>query len=697
MRKGKVLAGVLGLSVLLTCQTMPVSSVEEPAISYTEVVRTINNPGAGYTSTLWYVLKPGEVNIQNPQGNLVLMFVDIGAYSSGANGVTSDDGEYTEGVDYDLDATFFESMRGTLDNCRRNECTVALRFRYDANGKTEPEPASFEQVLRHIEQIKDDGFLEENKDILMFVESGFVGAWGEQHSGKYTDLDHKAQLLQAVLDMTPDDIPVTVRTPNIFAKWAGIEPSELGDWVSEPGTDAARVGLYNDGYMGSDSDLGTYANREIETDWLSHQNSYYGGEFSGNLEWAQKYDTYLPYNAVPVMYKTHLSYINSNIYALYKDYTFGAEYDVSGGDHSAYYGQTVFQFIRDHLGYRFVLRGSEVPEETSPGGTFDVTFSVENTGFAAPVRPQKAEVILERGGEYYLTQADIDPREWQSCAVAEESLNIGLPASIEAGEWNVYLRLSVGNQSIRDGNLRCVEFANDGVWNASLGANLLGKIAVSGESDPAGEGRFTVNGNGESARLYRYGDTPLLDGVRSSEYEWTDKLPHTDSDGNLLYVTSDSKKLYVAAEMHHDAEKPVINLRVKHGGKTYWYYRQSAGWIYYSEGSHDGIRLKSEGDFLEFEIPYGDVMGLSPGTALEQVTIFIQDEANEWVGKGTITLEGYTLPTTGDVNCDDEQNAQDIALFTQYLHGEYVHIPGDPDLNGDGVWDVFDLAQMKRK
>ena len=33
---------------------------------------------------------------------------------------------------------------------------------------------------------------------------------------------------------------------------------------------------------------------------------------------AQKYDTYLPQNAIPEMYKTHLSYINSNIYNLYK-------------------------------------------------------------------------------------------------------------------------------------------------------------------------------------------------------------------------------------------------------------------------------------------------------------------------------------------------------------------------------------------
>lgn len=41
------------------------------------------------------------------------------------------------------------------------------------------------------------------------------------------------------------------------------------------------MGLYNDGYMGSNSDLGTFSNREIETNWLHRvtEETYYGGEF----------------------------------------------------------------------------------------------------------------------------------------------------------------------------------------------------------------------------------------------------------------------------------------------------------------------------------------------------------------------------------------------------------------------------------
>ena len=799
---GKRLLAVLTGALMLTSVLPVPTGAAEPklvdaGIDYTEDVRTVNNPGAGYTSTLWYVCKPGATEVKNPQGNLVLMFVDIGAFSSGANGKTNDDKTYTEGKDYDLDDAFFKGMRGTLENCRKNGCTVAVRFRYDANGKTNPEPATFEQVLHHIDQIKADGFLEDYKDILMYVESGFVGAWGEQHSGKYTSLEYKAKLLQAVLDMTPDDIPVTVRTPNIFAQWAGIKASELGTWESEPGMDAARVGLYNDGYMGSDSDLGTYADRENETAWLGRQTlrTYFGGEFSGNLEWAQKYDTYLPENAIPEMYKTHLSYINGNIYQLYKDYEYTKALDKTGYN-TAYYGQNVFTFVRDHLGYRFVLQKSELSEKTAQGEAFDLHFSVLNTGFANPIRPQKAQLILEKKGQYIVTDIpDLDDREWRSCTVQDEALSVKLPGGIEPGTWNVYLRLSVGNQDVADGNLRCVEFANKDIWNASLGANRLGSILVQKSADlpKRGDQSFSVNGaDTGNAILYQINGMPILDGERSGDAEWTENEQKAEKDGNLLYITNDDRYLYVAAEIRHGAAKPVINLRVTpavpEGKKetTYWYYRQSAGWIYYSAGNHDGIQLKAKGDFMEFRIPFGEVMGLSADTLLKNVTIFIQDEADEWKGCGTVTAENYqieprifmhTAPQSlwlnegctytmravpasegttitwqhdgkaldtkgdmltlrnvsaadkgvytaviesktgakvtqtvckvgdvieapaarkGDLNLDGKTDAADAKLLTDWLHGRRVTVKGDADQNADGVWDVYDLALLKR-
>ena len=372
---------------------------------FAEHVGTISNPGVGYTSTDWYYTSRGGTKVHDKQGAIVLFFIDLGPFSGGIN---------QDGTDYDLDETFFTALRATFENCRNNGSTFALRFRYDSNGKDNPEPNTFEQVLRHILQIKESGILEYNKDILMFVESGFVGKWGEQHGGKYTTLEYKAKVLEAMLDCVPSPVPVTVRTPDIFAKYVGINRNQLAEYRVKEGSDEARVGLYDDGYMGSDSDLGTYANRETETEWLGNQTltSYFGGEFSGNLDFAKKYDTYLPENCIPEMYKTHLSYINGNIFQLYKDYKFKKKYDVEGYNNSAYYGQSVFQFIRDHLGYRFVLKESNFPKSVNQGDNLKFSFTVTNNGFANPVKKQNCEIIFEKDGRFVTAEVKLDPTKW---------------------------------------------------------------------------------------------------------------------------------------------------------------------------------------------------------------------------------------------------------------------------------------------
>lgn len=621
-------------------------------ISFEESVETISNPGMGYTSTLSFFCKPGSTPVKNPTAPLVLMFVNIGGFSSGINGTTAEDGTYTPGSDYPLDDTFFASLRETFENCRQNGCTIGLRFRYDDSGIRNPEPATFEMMLSHIQQIDDSGILEDYKDILMYVESGFVGCYGEQWGGKYCSMEKKAQLLDLLLDVVPDPIPVTVRTPNIFAQWAGITVEELGTWESPSGSEASRVGLYNDGYMGSNSDLGTFSNRERETAWLGRQTltSYYGGEFSGNLDFAMKYDTYLPENAIPEMYQTHLSYINGNIFKLYQDYTFGEEYAVPGVDLSAYYGQTVFQFIRDHLGYRFVLRASDVPQTASQGSSLNLGFSVENTGFANPIREQKAELILERDGDYLRTQIPIDSREWRSAATAQENLSVSLPGCLEPGDWNVYLKLSVGDNTIDQIAMRSVRFANEGIWEPALGANYLGTVEITETRDPKLRTQKSFGDSGKDT-VYTLNGQQILDGQVSNSGEVTQEhcVAVSESGTQKFYVTNDERYLYLSAEFDAAAEAPVHNIQFTNAdnGIRYWIYYQSNGFVYFNQGgTPEGCLEKSGDNFVEIRIPLGDLMGLEIGTKIQNLRYSQQDSSNDWVAVCDLRTDSYTL--TGD-------------------------------------------------
>lgn len=629
------------------------SEMKDSGICYTESIGTINNPAAGYTKTIWPVCKPGSTPVYDPSENLVLFFIDIGAFSSGVN---------EDKKDYDLDEAFFDSWRKTFENARNNGCMIALRFRYDALGTDNPEPETFDMVLRHISQIKENGLLEDYKDIIAFVESGFVGKWGEQHGGKYTSTEYKAMLLETLLDCVPSPIPVTVRTPDIFAKLVGITRAELADYIPDEGSEAFRVGMYDDGYMGSSSDLGTYSDRAKETEWLGNQTvcTYFGGEFSGNLDYAKQFDTYLPENAIPEMYNTHLSYINANIFQLYKDYTFSAENDIKEVkyqpfsdtvslektfDHSAYYGQTVYDFMRDHLGYRFVLRNSQLSDSAAQGGELKLDFKVENTGFANPIPHVSAELILEKNGSFMRVPVDIDANNWRSCTVASENLTAKLPDSLPIGEWNVYLKLSMGENTVTQTALRSIRFANDDVWNAALGANFLGSFNVTAAEENGTDNSLRC-GDNSSDRMYSVSGQINCDGMDSFSGEWSEDAVIAENGENRLFMAADDKYVYFKAIIRGSADAPVYNLRIENAetDRSYWIYYASNGFVYFNNGSYDGCLCKHSGEVVEFRVPLGDTMALSPHTQLKSVRIFLQDSANDWVLIGDVKSGECSVP-----------------------------------------------------
>lgn len=665
--KKKTLSILIASTIVLGAVSCPIfaeeSNMKDSGINYNEAVETINNPGVGYSSTVWANCKPKNTPVYNPTSNLMLFFIDIGEFSCGVNGTKNEDGTYTEGTDYDLDDTFFRAWDKTLQNCYNNGCMVALRFRYDDEGKDNPEPASFEQVLHHIEQLKNSGLFEKYSDIIAFVECGFVGKWGEMHGGKYTSVQHKAQVLEALLQAVPAPIPVTVRTPDIFAEWAGITRAELSDrelidslseskYTSDIQKNKDRIGLFDDGYMGSNSDLGTYANREIETNWLSVQTltSYFGGEFSGNIDFAKQYDTYLPENSIPEMYKTHLSYINSNIFNLYKDYTFSTEYDINNSNNSAYYGQTVFQFIRDHIGYRFVIRDSKLTETVGQGEDIQVNFKVENTGFANVIPQVQSYVLLEKDGIFTYAAADIDCRQWLSCTETENTLNITLPDCLPAGNWNIYLKLSMGTPiDILNMNSRSIRFANDDVWNPSLGANRLGTVNVIENSNNGTNNTLKTLKNADNipSQFYSADGKTVVDGLLSSPSEWTeDMIVGENASGVKLYAKADDKYIYFMSNIENNALAPVYNIQLKNpvNSENYWLYYASNGFIYFNHGDYNGCQCKWGSDMTEFRIPF-EVMSLEPGMKLDNLRIFMQDSGNEWKLMNDVQTSECIIPS----------------------------------------------------
>lgn len=434
-------------------------------INYSETLEDIKNPERGFYSTAFLKLSPSGNKATNSRANLTHLRVGIGDFSKANNG--NKDLEFTEDA--------LNVLNETLSNIKNNGGSVIIRFAYDNfNGKADVEP-SLDIILTHISQLKP--VFEANQDVISYVELGFFGPWGEMHTSKICTTDNVSRAIDTMLNTVPEKIKIGVRTPNYYAKWLGIDRSKLNENITDKGTKAYRVGLYNDGYLGSESDLGTFANREIEIKWLEKQamHTLYGGEVVAN------YASGTPLNTAKYMsneaFRTHTTYLNSEWNNTVINEWKNETYD---GDDKLYLGQTGYTYIANHLGYRFVLRDSKVANKN---GNLQIKLQVENVGFANLINDKKVTLILEKNGKTHEILTDVDATTWNSKQTSNIDIKVQLPENIELGEWNIYLRISQYGDMNKDNNYKCIQLANSDIWEESLGGNYIGKTLISEKSD----------------------------------------------------------------------------------------------------------------------------------------------------------------------------------------------------------------------
>jgi hypothetical protein len=234
------------------------------------------------------------------------------------------------------------------------------------------------------------------------------------------------------------------------------------------------VGVFNDGYLGSDTDLGTYRNREIETAWLNKQaeTTLFGGEVTIPGSEFNKINY-----AAKEMFTTHTAYMNLYWNNKVIDEWKTALYTKECGDDELYYGKTAFEYIQNHLGYRFVLRKSDITKEVKKGEELSVSGTVENVGFGNAVKNKITELILknEDKDEKYIFNMDIDVTKWLSRTKNEYLYKMNIPQDFPSGRYMVYLRIRTPSEI--DTNYS-IQFANKGIWNEAVAANYIGSTVI---------------------------------------------------------------------------------------------------------------------------------------------------------------------------------------------------------------------------
>ena len=390
---------------------------------YPESTETLSNPYIGYYHVYGYVIKdevayatpkdvPNVPDVSDPETTathsgrrLVLLQINLCRFK-----------------EQPLTDTALSQLDTVLSAWCSTDYSLLLRFIYDWDGNgLDAEPQDISIILQHMEQVAS--IYNKYADHILMLQGLFTGSYGEMHHTNYGSNEDMQKLAAKLVETAAPSIYLSVRTPNHWRSITGADNYE--ELASTPDNlFLNRLGLYNDGMFGSETDTGTYTRPRVEEivfqDVLC-QTVPNGGEVIVNN----------PYNdldnAIADMKLMHVSYLNSaydlSVIKKWQD-------TIYSGDNpdDPFNGMTGYEYIRNHLGYRFVLRSSEILRDYTRG-QFLLRVAIENIGFSKSYRSFSFHLTLVN------TETDetfpITCEEDSTCLVSGEITAVDVPLSAE--------------------------------------------------------------------------------------------------------------------------------------------------------------------------------------------------------------------------------------------------------------------------
>lgn len=409
--------------------------METQVVSFKESARELGNPEQGFYNIYGFRIKDEEVDYPSliekrfaldSHTKLTMIQINLQAYR---------DGEISKKGLENLDALF-----ATLQSWDKQ---LIIRFLYDWNGENmKYEPENIEIILRHMEQCEE--VLRKYKDKIYVMQGLFIGNCGEMNGTRYNSMEDLQKLSQKLIQVTDESTYLSVRMP---MHWRMC--TSQYDPFPTRGNMASRLGLYNDGMLGSATDYGTYGiedrtnedpftywNREDELNFQNILCRYVpnGGEVIVDNEY-NDFD-----NAVKDLARMHVSYINrgydQNVLNKW------AETTVSEG---VFAGLDGLSYIERHLGYRILIRDVQTSYDFWED-MLSLTVNLKNVGFAPVYTDHELllNVYNEDGYVIYSEKLDQDIRQLYGGEDAGKLLAVWQEISLEGwkpGTYTAYLKI----------------------------------------------------------------------------------------------------------------------------------------------------------------------------------------------------------------------------------------------------------------
>ena len=349
-----------------------------------------------------------------------------------------------------------------------------VRFLYDWNGENEQyEPENLDIILQHMEQVGD--VLREYHSCIYTLQGLFIGNWGEMNGTKYTDPDSMRELAACLADVSDASTFLSVRTP---AQWRKITGEAAPDgWTENPL--AKRLGLFNDGMLGSVSDYGTYSDNTRQdagdfSAWTREEELAFQDVLCSSVPSGGEVIVDNPYNdlenAIADLKTMHVSYLNEDYDRNVLDKWAGTVVNTD----DCYDGMDGWSYVERHLGYRLWIAGAAL-SHSFWADTVEVNAALKNSGFAPFYRQTKVCVsVTDEAGAVCYTD------EWEEELLKlsggnEDDRELALTGTIpirgwESGTYRVYINLSDADSGEQ------ILLANEA--DATENGYCLGEVAV---------------------------------------------------------------------------------------------------------------------------------------------------------------------------------------------------------------------------
>lgn len=383
-KKWKYIAALMALAVCVLCFSGCGRTVEISTYDFTESSQELDNPSRGFYRIHCFQITDHQENYQqkiadefgqDKETKLSLVEINLQNYRQGA-----------------ITEVGLANIESLLDALKAADKQLVLRFVYDWDGKNmEREPENLETILLHMEQIGPA--LREHHKQIFTLQGLFIGNWGEMNGTKFLKEEDLSQLAFKLAAVTDPSTYLSVRMP---AQWRKI----IGDQGENQSIRdlKTRLGLFNDGMLGNESDYGTYGTESADaadwhSSWSREDELEFQNELCGRVPNGGEVIHENAFNdldrAIEDLATMHVTYLNQD----YDREVFQKWEREQVSEQGCFSGMDGLTYIKRHLGYRLLITDAYLEHKALKNLlSADVTF--KNAGFAPLYRDVKVQLSL---------------------------------------------------------------------------------------------------------------------------------------------------------------------------------------------------------------------------------------------------------------------------------------------------------------